>query len=615
MPKNKLDKLIKKRSRLRIALLIALMLAAFLIRFWDYGALSGGDDSSYAMLASLSLKEPLGLLYVDTPDLPILHGDFTTIRPVATLPIALSILVFGKTTFAAKLPSLLFSAFSVLMLYLLLRRSYSTRFSILACTVFTFLPISVAFTRTSFVEAQLVFFLLCSVYFYVRAIDESRPVLFYIAGFFVLLNMLSTNFRGLAPLACVIAYLYVRSLRKVRLRRWLKRKELQHLMYSSALFGAIYLMYLAIPSYLFDGSSVREMFINLFLKAANASGSGMPALESAKELAPLLYLTPFLGFILVPVLFGLYYALKKVRKPENALWAFWLLPSAYYFFQGQPYPIRTVVFSPAYSVLAVMGLLIPYTLFIRQRERVPIAGLISLTLGSYVLIARLFIAVFPAEARPIQAILASSGLQALYEMFLSYYWVLLLLVLSVAGYAYVCSRQRRRACNSKIVRVLIALFIAGVLLLNIILPVAMVSQRIGVYYRPGSIDDIGYHIRDDLDNEEFSCIAGIHSKTLTYHTGRYCLYYLLTETGQMIELAEAGELRYFLINLHYRHGTVGLGKVNSDMELVTEGASGSGFGSYDIEKYRWIMENTVDVTEEAGLSEDEPYFRLREYSG
>jgi hypothetical protein len=144
---------------------------------------------------------------------------------------------------------------------------------------------------------------------------------------------------------------------------------------------------------------------------------------------------------------------------------------------------------------------------------------------------------------------------------------------------------------------------------------------IGDYKRTTDLSYIGNYIRDNLDDEKYSCIAAIHSKSLTYYTRRPCVIYYGVDLEWIEDAAEKGDLKFFVFNLHHSSGTAGIGKFNPDgtPDLTsrrynwehTFSEEPNYWTDESFEKYRWIMLNTEDITSKTGLSADNPNFRLR----
>jgi len=626
-------KSISSSPSLYIIALVVLIILAFCIRLWDNGGLSGGDDSGYAMWTFEALEQkPFGLLYLSIPDEPIIYRLCSFSRPMAVIPLALSVSLFGFTTFALKLPALLFSSFSVLLLYLILKRFYDEKFVLTTCTLFAFLPLYVAFTRTAFLEGQLVFLLLMSFYFYIRAIDEEKLFFFFIGGFFVLLNMLSTDFRGVAPLIAVLPYLFFSRYRIFSRYKNKKKNIIRYLFYdklflafifSSLFFLAVYIFYLLVPVLFFNDSRILEHMSSMLSTLAVTEKAGFSSIGAAKVLAKLLFMTPFLGFVLVPSLFGLYFCLKKITKPINVFWVVWLFSSVYYFFQGQPSPVRSVIFTPVYCILCCIGLFSSYKLFMKHKKSLSISLLFFLTASSYILLLRLFPITFPAESKSLVDLLFFYGLDNLYYSFMSFYWIGFIIVLILALPIFYYGRLNIKIKNigsyrghiKSSIKVFVVLFILMVILTNIAVSVLVIKNRVGVYYREDSITKIGNYLNKNLADEKYSCVAGIHSKTLTYLTQRYCVYWRNVTLDWLETNSRLGNVKYFIVNLYYLDGTtVGLGMFNPDGTLdLTNNRTGLWYKNYP-DKYMWMMNNTIDITTETGLSADNPYFRLRRFN-
>ena len=186
-----------------------IVLSALFLCTFNPGELSGGDDSQYAELASHIVNGRANPFYVVAPDVPSSWGNNVYIRPVGVMPFTLSVWLFGNTLFASRLPTLLFSLASIIVFYLILKRYYNTGTVLLACYFLAVNPFTLAFARMGILNASLLFYLLLIFLFIFKGFEE-KPYFFYLAGFFVLLNQLTSQFRGLLPIVGILPYLYYR---------------------------------------------------------------------------------------------------------------------------------------------------------------------------------------------------------------------------------------------------------------------------------------------------------------------------------------------------------------------------------------------------------------------
>ena len=139
----------KTRNKVLILIIfIAIIIFTIAIRTWNSGGLSMGDDSGYAMWTFASIDNE-DLLYLEMPNEPVLYANLTVSRPASYLPLKASVMLLGNSTYAIKLPVILFSALSVLLFFLIISRYYDRKFSLMSTAIFSSLPLFVVFYKNS----------------------------------------------------------------------------------------------------------------------------------------------------------------------------------------------------------------------------------------------------------------------------------------------------------------------------------------------------------------------------------------------------------------------------------------------------------------------------------
>lgn len=163
-------------------LLIFLFVVSVGLRFYD---LDRGDPISDEVLYGF---RSIGYLDFDfakqQPGVPQLFANreipfwtklsFHDHPPLVFLIQHLFMKVGGANLWALRLPSALFGLVNIYLLYLIGRRLFSRRVAVLAAALMSVNVLMVYLGRTAVQEAQLIFFILLSVYLFLRAIDQPK---------------------------------------------------------------------------------------------------------------------------------------------------------------------------------------------------------------------------------------------------------------------------------------------------------------------------------------------------------------------------------------------------------------------------------------------------------
>ncbi len=288
--------------------LIAILLCTFFLRIYNANELSGGDDSQFAQMATFAIQSPEKIIYPSQPDEPMSWGGVHYTRPFAVIPLVISIFIFGYTKYAILMPALIFSVLSVLLIYIIIKKQFNTKTAFIASILFAFSPFHIAFTRNGMLHSALTFYCLLTTFLVIKAIDEKNNTLLYLAAFVCLINAWTTDFRGLVPLIALLPYLW---LKKV------KTEKLKHFILAAFIAVIIYLGYMIIPLIFFNNPEFLKSFFyrtSMSLPAGELPSS-FSMIALAKTMITYLIMTPFIGLIFIPMLFGLSYSIKKIRKP------------------------------------------------------------------------------------------------------------------------------------------------------------------------------------------------------------------------------------------------------------------------------------------------------------
>ncbi len=596
-----LGKNLLKNRKTRVWLLIALLAACFLIRFYNAGALSGGDDSGYASWVYYALQKPSRLVYLSMPDQPIYYQAFTDLRNFSIIPVVPFVLLLGYTTTAMRMASLIFAVLSALMLYLIAKRYFDYRISMLAVLLLVFSPIHIAFTRVAFVDSALTFYSMLIIYLVIRGIEEEKNYLFYLATVFSVFSLLTTNFRGAVPLVCLLPF---------ALLSRPTRKQWTHLIVAGLLVPVIYIGYALLPvlwgNYGYIDIIFQRVAYNALGKAVSRNSAGF--LSSFIRLGKYLYFTVFFGLIALPALFGVYFSAKKIKKPIFALLVTYFASSIVFFLQGSFFPSRQTFYAPVLALLASIGIFSIYGL--KKKRSIGIITLASFYVTYMILVVIISLTYVPDTSGIRDSIASLIGSGA--------YNALVVISLGAAGIFFIApifimlsSRITGFLEKSKD-RVLwfgkAALW--AFIIINVAVPAYLVAGGVGIYHRSEAINSIADYLNQHKGDELYGCVAGIHSKTLTYLLQKPCADWLQVDRGWLDENARNGSVKYFLVNTGY--GTPGLAAFLPDGSIDTQ--ANSSYWGFRKEKWDWLMNNTADITAETSLGAGNGQFILREYS-
>ncbi|MDD5086962.1 MAG: glycosyltransferase family 39 protein [Candidatus Nanoarchaeia archaeon] len=587
--------------------LMVLLLFTFILRIYNANELTGGDDSEFAQLTTLAIKERWRIIYTCFPDEPMSYRNFYYSRPCTTIPLFISIMILGYNKYAILMPTLIFSILSVLLIYLIVKRQFGIKTAFIASILFAFSPFHIAFTRNSFLHGALTFYCLLATYFIIKAFEDGKNKFIYFAAFVCLANAWTTDFRGLIPIAALIPYIILKKI---------KKEQLKHIAIAGLIVISIYFAYMLIPLIFFKNSKFLESFVSMFIYAlpghgaiGSVLGEAMPLHETAKLFINYLIMTPFVGLIFIPILFGFFYSLKKLKKPEYALWISWFVLIIIFYIHGKPYVERQVVIVPAFAVLASIGITHSLNSFLNKKKKsLAFPFLIASTLSWVIFMIARFPLTYPAEYKSI------SGFKALSLLFwfLNKYYIIVIVIIFILVLAFSLYLKKINIKKQKSIASAIVLIY---LLINVSVASALVIGGFGIYKRPDAVRIIGDYIKENIDNEKYACVAGVHDKSLIFYTQKVCASWKLINVSWIEEQIENNNLKYFVLNLYLYDGyTPGFGRINQSGKIDnTTCNEGKTWRCNMPEKYNWIMNNTIDITPKTGLSAENPYFRVYEY--
>jgi len=580
--------------------LIIILLCTFLIRIYNANELSGGDDSQFAQLATFAIQSPEKIIYPSQPNEPMSWGGIYYTRPFAVIPLVISIFIFSYNKYAILMPTIIFSVLSVLLLYLIVKKQFNTKIAFIASILFAFSPFHIAFTRNGFLHGSLIFYCLLTTFLIIKAIDEKKNLFIYLAAFVCLANAWTTDFRGLVPLVALVPYLWFKKV---------KKEQIKHFFFAALIVLGLFFIYMLIPLIFFNNPEFFKTFVNRCFSAlpGHELASNTSIVGLVKTIISYLIMTPFIGLIFIPLLFGFFCSLKKIRKAKYALWAFWLLSIVIFYIQGGSFVERQLVIIPAFAVLASIGIMHSLDLFIKKKSIIfPL--LIASTLSWIVFMIARFPLTYPSEYK----VMSQSYWVSLLFNLLSKYYIGIIIIIFLT--AFICNIYFKRIKIKK-QKSIISIIVIIYLLLNVCVASALVIGGFGIYKRPDEVKVIADYIKNNLKDEKYACVAGVHDKSFIFYTQRVCAYWRVINISWIEEQVKSNNLKYFVLNLYLYDGyTPGFGRINQSGKIDNTTCKGGNMWFCNIpERYNWLMKNTVDITYKTGLKPNNPYFRLYEY--
>ncbi|MBW2967468.1 glycosyltransferase family 39 protein [Candidatus Woesearchaeota archaeon] len=600
-----------------IVILATLVFCAIFLRAYNLNDLSGGDDSAWAQATFFIIQNPENILYPTYGEGLYERSGWTMPRFFGIFPPVITTLLFGHSSFAMMLPSIVFAALSTILIFLILRLQFNRKIGLLGSALFTFSPLYIGFTRIATFDSQLIATLLLAIYLYMLAVERNDNRLFYLAAAACVVNFMTTEIRGLVPIVAILPYLLLKHLSK---DRW------KHILLSTGAAVTVYSAYIFLPL-AFGYSAPADNLIGSFIHGAGqreTSANYLPLSDSVRLLGSYLFFTPFAMLLFVPMLFGIGFCIKKTVKPDKktrkANFAFWLTfiaSSAIFYLQGQPYPQRQTIYTISFAALAAIGIYSAYTAFLKRRNTL-LAAMISASVLHMILFMKWFPTIFPAEYSQVKGILGTIGVAGVFErMVMHGYTVFIVAAIALSIFTLLVRRKHIRAPSARlnIANTILTIFI----LANTVTAFALVITGIGIYSRPDAILDVAEYIKANSEvagHDEYLCVAGVHENSLIYYTQSLCAFWPLVDVNWLDEQSSHGSLRFFVIEKYYDYKTPGFGDIDEMRKDITANPHTEDMslwnGNY-ADKYTWLTENTVDVTEQAGLAKGNPYFEVYQY--
>jgi len=193
-----------QRPRWERPALAGLLLATGVLYLWGLSA-SGWGNSFYAAAAQAGSKSWTAFLYGASDA----AGSITVDKPPASLWVmALSVRVFGLSSWSILAPQALMGVATVATLYASIRRRFSPQTALLAGAVLALTPVAALMFRFDNPDALLVLLLTLAAYATLRAIENGRTRWMVLAGALVGLGFLTKQLQAFLVLpGFAVAYL------------------------------------------------------------------------------------------------------------------------------------------------------------------------------------------------------------------------------------------------------------------------------------------------------------------------------------------------------------------------------------------------------------------------
>jgi len=218
-----------------IIILALVVLVAVVLRFYKLGEIpkglyvdeAGQGYSAYSIVTTG--KDEFGMKF------PIVFRSMTDFRtPVYTYLISPLIPIFGLNNFSVRFPSFLLGVLSVYMLFLLVNKiTENKQISLISAFLLAISPWHIMFSRTAFETNVSLFFLLCGLYFFYKAVE--KPIFLLVSAISFSISIVAyQSERLIVPLILVVLFL--------RYKNILLSKTHKNFMLISLLAGFIVLL-------------------------------------------------------------------------------------------------------------------------------------------------------------------------------------------------------------------------------------------------------------------------------------------------------------------------------------------------------------------------------------
>jgi hypothetical protein len=545
-----------------IIILSAIIFFAIFLRIYNLNELTGGDDSQFGEFVSIGIHSAQDLFYNHFPDDYIAYRDFKYTRPATYIPLFLSVSVFGNTPFALLIPALICTAISIILLYFLIKSLFDDKTAVYAAVIFAFSPFHIMFSRNALLHPQLTMLWLGSSLLFFYAIKKQKPQYIYLSMLLCIFSQYTTDYRGLVPLVGLVAY-YLLSKPN--------RRMTKHIIIAGVSFAIFVISYVMLPAILYGDYGYIGWYYQGFLEG---TGNFLPLswLEVFKLDIGMLAFTPFVGIIIVPMLFGLYLTIRSIRKPQNAFLIVALLSLGVFILSRQKFFERLVIYTPIFAALAAIGIRAAEKQFEISSISKHLILLFSSTLFYIILIPFFMKTFLRTEYLPVIAQLNSMGLAFLVSTGAT---VIFLISIALGTFFIIFFADKKKKYWPFIQKSVIFLF----LLLIIIVPTLLVVAKVGEYDRPDGVYAISKYLLEHKEHEKYVCLAGcIYDKAVIYYTRQICMCNAKGDYDAIMVAIKSKNVKYVLF----------------DSKFGTESA----FQLESPKLYEYIMANSKNITKE-----------------
>lgn len=173
--------------------------------------------------------------------------------------------IFGISIFAGRLVNLIYTIMALLIFYLIVKKISNPKIAFISTFLFSFSPISIYSASSVTMDFSVFFWLLLSVYMFIRSIKEKKGKFFFLTGILVFLATLSKQMGGM-----IIFFFSLVLLNGVLYKRKARSQNLK--------FMIILILSFSLPllPYLFILNKVGGFEINKMVAIGYASTSGEP---------------------------------------------------------------------------------------------------------------------------------------------------------------------------------------------------------------------------------------------------------------------------------------------------------------------------------------------------
>jgi len=559
---KKLDKELQKEKRNNIIFLIVLVVFATFLRVYNLNEVTGSDDSQSAAFMAIAVHSPKDIFYNEYPDWLSFLGGIKYTRPMVMAPLLATTAILGNTPLALLIPSLTSTIISIILLFYICKQLFGKNIAYYATTIFALSPFHLLFSRNALLHSQLTALWLLSALLFGIALKKQKPVYIYISVFVALMNQFTTDLRGLVPLVGLVPFYLLSKPTK---------KMTKHIIIALASGALFYLTYLSIPYLMWNDSSYLTWFINAILQGAGGNSAytqPQPFMEVLRANLGMPFLTPFLGVITVPFLFGVFMISKEWRKPENSFMILSLLSISAFIISRQIFFERLVIYTPIFAVCAALAIVKAMDAFESKRNDNHLLYLTALTAIYITAIPIMMIHVFKKEFGPVLSMLESTGLSVVVNPFF-----IITISFLVLGLTSLIMRAYKTKTRHNIKKVISALFIMAIVLV----PTVLVMGKVGEYDRARGAYAIAKYLNSHADNDTV-CTSYLFDRSIIYYTGRFCMNWGMSDENNLITAIKSKKLQYTIIDTVY----------------TTEAE----YRAVHPEIYDWIINNSRDVTGE-----------------